>query len=467
MNTSGGENHRAVESPANESRSLIRVAAAVAALVAIPALLVADSAAAFGRGWPLREAGGLSLLYVLAVLWLVLSWPMLLLRRRWRRSLALNVERLWLVAASVALAIVLGEWLCQVMVQPPSFHARRPNERYEFDPDPRAMPGVRGVAPAVYENYGWREFGDAAGDDLYEIVCVGGSTTECLYLDSEEAWPARLSNALTSDGVSNRVTLAAVGSLALGHHWRLLRSAKSGPLVEADCVILMVGANDLIREILQLSSGRPAPPLWYRSAWARTLRDVWNGPLGHGLVYDANGQRLRLLRSVRVISAPALETLPRRVAEFTGMLEDICRRTQQRGQALVLVTHPVLWDERLTPEALDRLWLPQAIAREEETSLGARSVARRLRHAMEAYGTLIRDVAAKEDVVLVDAADGLSGVQRAFYDGVHLNEAGCRMLAERIKPALSRRANAEGDRPADPSAEVKRDGQTLVELSRR
>lgn len=77
----------------------------------------------------------------------------------------------------------------------------RPNSRMELHTD------LRGVATqGIHTTNSWGFRGDAPPKDwnkYYTIIAVGGSTTQCFYLDDEKTWPRLLEKYLTSSTLSN------------------------------------------------------------------------------------------------------------------------------------------------------------------------------------------------------------------------------------------------------------------------
>lgn len=401
-----------------------------------PALLVLlDTAWSLANGWNLREARGLGVVVVVAA-----AWTATIMLLAVRRNLPSRCAALTTFSLATAVCLLLGEMAIRLTVPPPAFHARRENVRYDFSPDPRALPGVEGPAAAVYDGGGWRVVAPPPSNGAFRIVCLGGSTTECLYLDAAETWPGRLAQELCAGGVSACVGVAASGTLAAGHHWRYLNDVRGDRVTTADCLVLLAGANDLLRELYRLGNGLARSPWWYRSAWAVTAREVWNGTLGQGLVYDEHGDQLQFLRTAGTVPANVFRSVPSRLDSFRSILLDICQLAKHRSQLVVFVTQPVLWDERLEPEAQQRLWLLSAVERGQRQSISPRTTLRAIRVKMAQYNDVIRDVAADQGVLIVDADQALSGTSSLFYDDVHLNEAGCARLAaiiaERLAPHL-------------------------------
>ncbi|MCI0545958.1 MAG: SGNH/GDSL hydrolase family protein, partial [Candidatus Rokubacteria bacterium] len=151
------------------------------------------------------------------------------------------LRRLAPLALGAALALVAAE-LCLRALAPRAggFYVWAPGLERTFHPLPGTMPGVEGPSSFRINSIGLRSAEPAAGSDP-RILCVGGSTTECLYLDQEETWPALVEKQLGpgawvgNAGRSGRQTRDHVVQLE-----RLL------PLFEGlDRVVLLVGVNDL------------------------------------------------------------------------------------------------------------------------------------------------------------------------------------------------------------------------------
>ena len=58
------------------------------------------------------------------------------------------------------------------------------------------MPGIQGQIKLSVNRYGLRGPDTILEDNDLNILCVGGSTTECLYVSDESTWPWRLQNKL-------------------------------------------------------------------------------------------------------------------------------------------------------------------------------------------------------------------------------------------------------------------------------
>ena len=107
----------------------------------------------------------------------------------WGRAL---LGRLGPLALGLVLALVAAEAVLRVGgSRLDGYYVWWPNLRKVFHPEPGVMAGVEGEKIFAINSLGLR--GDEpSSDDTFRVLALGGSTTECLFLDQEEAWPQRL-----------------------------------------------------------------------------------------------------------------------------------------------------------------------------------------------------------------------------------------------------------------------------------
>ncbi|NOX59143.1 MAG: hypothetical protein GXP29_09845, partial [Planctomycetes bacterium] len=95
--------------------------------------------------------------------------------------------RLVAVTYCVTLPLALAELFLRVTTQPRLY---QPNMTQIEHPRPEVMPGITGESRFTMNALGLR--GPEWQEDAYKILCIGGSTTICTYLDDDETWPALL-----------------------------------------------------------------------------------------------------------------------------------------------------------------------------------------------------------------------------------------------------------------------------------
>src|SRR6185503_10261687 len=76
-------------------------------------------------------------------------------------------------------------------------------------PDPEILHGIHGPSRFRVSSLGFRGDEDP-GEGALALLALGGSTTECLYLDQAEAWPALLEDELAR-ALGRKVWVANAG----------------------------------------------------------------------------------------------------------------------------------------------------------------------------------------------------------------------------------------------------------------
>jgi lysophospholipase L1-like esterase len=418
----------------------VKAAAALGLLLWLPIALGLDACAALAAGWAPRGAGR-ALLPTCAGL--VAAGAALLLRRRARAWLAARFTASAIVAAGLFLALALGELVVRPfrpVVLDELTHLRPPGLEQVYHPDPALLPGVHGDSRYRVNSVGVR------GDELpvtrgtYRILCVGGSSTECLYLDQEEAWPQRLQTALRAQGLDAWVGNAGISGYATPYHIRFVRGSTVAAAM--DCAVFLVGVNDLLWWLGERSFASVPPdpdpvrrPVARSTAVGRLVAAAaqrLERPRDPGVVEDEAGANYAERRRERAAAAPFEEIEPPLEAYlgYASRLDHLVVSCRERGLRAVLVTHPVLWHDGMPPAEERLLWLGRRRG-------GGYVSAASLRRIIDRYNELARGVAAKRGVELVDLAD-LSGDARWFYDDCHFNEAGAADAARRLAEHFQR-----------------------------
>lgn len=396
------------------------------------AALALDSSVGLLRGWrPRREVEWVALSAV-ALLALVAGGAVL--TGPGRRALGRAWLHVVLLAAAAVGAVIAVELLRPPGVPPGAFHLRPPGQRLLFDPDPRWVPGVVGAGALTTNRLGLRGPELPPGGAAYRILCVGGSTTECLYLDDGEAWtgllPARLARAW-----GRRVWVGSAGMSGYSTAEHLPFLERWERLAAIDCVVLLAGVNDFA--LLALGGRDPVAPTWTAPAWTRTsamrmFRDLHKQTRGAPLYQDPRGAWYEARREVRryapkVTGLPDLEPA---LAAYQARLEAIATTCERRGVELVLATQPVLWREGLDPRSEDLLWLGWSAERGSFYTAGA------LREGIDRFNRRLVEVAGSRGLRVVDLS-GLSGDPRWFFDDCHFTEAGARRVADLFEAQLA------------------------------
>lgn len=381
-----------------------------------------------------------------------------------RRPLA---RRLLVLAASAAVALVA----CELVLRASSprlggYYVRQPGLRTTFHPAPGLMPGVAGPSRFEIGSLGVR------GDELdggarFRVLAVGGSTTECLYLDQTEAWPQRLQERLRAARPDLGPWVGNAGVSGRNARDLVVQLPRLLPRVpELDVVLVLVGVNELMLRLSQDDAYDPAfleradaeerllprafevlplehapGPPWKRSALWRLAADARRA-LAREAVQDEAGAAYALWRRHRREAPRILDELPDlgpALQEHRRNLTALIAACRVTGAEPIVLTHPCLWRAGLSDEARSLLWMGW-VGDSQATPGQPYYAAEALRRGLERYNAVAREVAAEEGVAVIELAEPLSGELAWFYDDVHLNEAGAARAAELVAERLLERA---------------------------
>lgn len=363
-----------------------------------------------------------------------------------------------LALLSGLLALGLGEavlrlfWRDAYCVWPPHLHQ-------ELHPNPDIMPGVSGTSRFEINSIGMRA-DELSEDRDFRILALGGSTTECLYLDQTEAWPHLLQERL---GPRAWVGNAGRSGLHTRHH-RLQAEKLLDQLPRMEAVIVLTGVNDFSLRLSQDTAWRPADftsakdlsrlmqeafairPPWFVEGpfYKRTIFWQMSKRLGRtlrsgGATQDAPGRVYEVWRRHRREAPRVRQQLPDlgpALAEYADNLRAIARSAARHHTRIVFVTQPSLWRDDLPPNLQRLLWLGGVGPFQKEAGHEYYSVSA-LAAGMDAYNrTLLATCRRTPGAVCLDLATLLPKDTSVFYDDVHFNEMGSRQVAEILAERL-------------------------------
>jgi len=363
------------------------------------------------------------------------------------------------LALSSALALLAAELLLRASAPPrDGFFVWTPGLERTFHPDPARMPGIEGHSTFRIGSHGLRAR-ELTPSDERRVLAVGGSTTECLYLDQGETWPALLEERL---GPGAWVANAGVsGRLTRDHVVQMEHLLPALPPLEG--VVMLVGVNDLM---LVLGKGDAYDPrgLDAPGARERTLprafevlpreldpvgfprsTELWRrvlAPLKARLsppqaqddaaeIYTTwRRHRREASRWIDELPdlAPALDEYERNVRAMASL----CR---EAGARALFVTQPCLWSADPTPEQEALFWMG-GVGDYQKTPGAAYYTAPALARGLAAFNERLRLVCAELGVDCLDLAALIPPDDAAFYDDVHFNEEGARRVASAIADVL-------------------------------
>jgi len=363
-------------------------------------------------------------------------------RRRLRRAI--------FIAITLFAALGLAELLQWTLL--PAAHPlrRRPGPAtFTFHTDGVLLPGISGETRFTTESHGFRyprEITVPRPAGTIRIFCLGGSTTECTYLDDADAWPARCEAALRQSrpGATIEVINAGFSGMTSADH-RAQLVDQIIPL-QPTGIVLMAGLNDHLRRNSLKSTDTTSE--WRRVAmdYSMTVRravPIWRAltaATGTSGIhqFDPQGETYRRLRNDCAAIPIATDTvpfdaLPDALPAFEYNVTAIANRCLADGIQLVLITHPSIWSDQLTPADLNLLWMRATLTANGQQAPLAWHIRETTR-----LNDWLRQFGASRGLPLVDADQFLPKTTDVFYDDCHFNIAGSKRLAHHLADAFDR-----------------------------
>ncbi len=421
------------------SRPFARALLALVGLWWLPGLVIVDGLWARRAGWQANLAW--QVLAIIVVVGTSTATISLLFRptRRWWGG---RVAHFWMLSVSTSLALVGMELGLRKLGRDRLFPRRLAGHVYEYEPDVALFPGVSPVARYAVNSRGLRGPELPQNESTYRILCVGGCTTECLYVDDPQTWPAQLMLNLSGPGtVRCWVGNAALSGDGVKQLWDRLRHGDVAG--EVDCVVMLVSGDDLMRAILRLDE-QPVPALPSRFLCAQLL--LRSGEAQPTRLADRTGVELTAARDHLCTKGDGLDWGPP-LERFSAYVRQVAHVVRRKNRRLIYITQPVLWDDLLQSLGTRRLHLMRntleaGAADKQPPKFDQVSALAMSDH----FNKRLTDACRELNIECVDAARRMNGRTHFFYDDLHLNDAGCAELARLLAEHL--RANPDPRWPA-------------------
>lgn len=328
--------------------------------------------------------------------------------------------------------------------------------RYEVNhPKSSIFPGIYGSSVFSANSLGFRS-AELPHEKHKKIITIGGSTTECFYLDQDETWPALLQEKL--NGASNEVYWVGnmgKSGLRVGHHYIQTRDVlNDSTLEDIHMLILMVGVNDLLtyladadyylsdqladldRKIYEIQPLNKEPVHKQTAIW-QLLRQVKRNVMMAKATQDKQGESYQTWRSYRQRADEVIAELPdltEALELYENTLQACLALAKTKGVPIVFITQPTIWKNQMPIHEQDLLWMG-GIGNYQLNCCSKYYSAEALAKGMEAFNHRLKEVVTKhaiENQLVFDLANRLSKDTTVFVDDCHFNENGAQMVANQI-----------------------------------
>jgi hypothetical protein len=379
-----------------------------------------------------------------------------------------------MVLASTLVALVFAEVALRIVTPPKKEFMVWPANMYHvFRPNPEVMPMHSAESHFSSSSRGLR--GPETGPDTEaRILAIGGSTTECLYIDEVSAWPLRVGKLLSTE--AKHVWSASAGLSGMNSSDHVIHAKFLVPqLPRIDIVIGLMGVNDLVVALGAPETYRAVPgdvsELTSEALLRRAFQQV-PGRLENSWDYDAPAYRktalYQLLRRIKIgrsrdLAAAniatddgglgmtrwrqnrqaateiidALPDLTEALATYRKNLNTFIDVLGSRKVRVILMTQPTLWRADLPAKDQKLLWMGGKGNFQAKQGLPYYSVSA-LAEGMVKFNDVMLSVCKERSVDCVDLATMIPKDTDHFYDDCHFGFKTSEKMADIVAEAVKK-----------------------------
>lgn len=339
-----------------------------------------------------------------------------------------------------------------------SYYVWPPYMHVVFNPNDEATPGISGPGHFITNSLGLRS-DEPSPDRQRTIYVFGGSTAADVYLDQGEAWVQLLQTYLNQIAGQPRTWVGNLARSSLASIHNLLQFEYLVPqLPRADLFVNLVGVNDLqlalkssyLREMtkdIHMSwtfSQMPSKGIMGQIALVRfyeRIRD-WRrkANLGATQTYDAGGYIVwRKCRQTAPLEKliDDLPNLAGSLEEYRRNLNTLVANARSYGAPIVFITQPAIWASRMSPADQAVLLAgglgPNNVWCDEQRYYTPRALA----DGLDQYNKVTLEVCRANNLDCIDLAARVPKTRENFFDDMHFNEMGARLVARVVADALA------------------------------
>lgn len=302
------------------------------------------------------------------------------------------------------------------------------------------LPGINSPSHFEINSIGLRG-NEYEEDAALHVLMLGGSTTECSFVDQQQVWPLYMGKKISSQ-LEKNVWVGSGGKSGQTLRDNILEMKYfESQLPKVDIVVVLVGVNDFMQRLKdptyspdfltnietqnkQLSHAFYIYPQMnsfpHNTAIWDLLRKIKRGYLQKAKLADNTGEFYIEARKLRQESKK-IDTLPdltEALDEYQKNLEYMIQDAQKKSVKIIFLTQPTLWKSDMSTYEEKLLWFgcldDQGVCYTKEA----------LNWGMNQYNERLLEVCKKNKIDCIDLANLLPKSTSTFYDDVHFNTSG-------------------------------------------
>lgn len=363
-----------------------------------------------------------------------------------RRKIREGLIYFCIVCVTLVVGITIIEAINYVTISKREYsYVWPPNLEYVFNPDPAIFQGISGESHFTINQFGYRGPQIKNHANEYRILIVGGSTSECLYLDDGETWPQKVMDKLGETKDGRKVVTMNIGKSGHGIRNNILALKYLPEYYEPDAIIVLAGANDALFKLSRKNAWKPfnesefnntekytftvSPGYTWKSSYLYKISNAINPSEKEIKPQDEIGNTLAENRQKRQDAENWITQMPNlseSLKDYQKNLERMGELAKEKKSTLLLLTQPTLWKEEMSAEEDASLWMTYDFGEWYYPTETMTSV-------MEEYNKALLTVCNEnKEIRCLDLEKNVPKTLNYMYDDMHFNEQGAEFVAEEI-----------------------------------
>ena len=363
------------------------------------------------------------------------------------------MKKILLFFLGLLVAVLLAEGLLRITGIYPAGKKFKVGRSLVLTPDSQVLPGT--TSPVYYTKIDGIRGNTPKPEQSCRILAIGGSTTDCFFLDDSCTWPALLERKLNELSASDSFWVGNAGYDGAGtvDHLRELQEfyRKCEGL---DAVIFLVGVNDFVRALMGNESIKEVKErgflhnlrikikylLWKTSSIYALTKAISLKQSTHLISISlASGGHYMINRQNRRMARGYLHDLPAGFQESLHIYEENLRQliflARELNLEAVFLTQPTAYDSNSKDYMKELFWFGWSSDGSLEADQYYYSI-EVLREGMGLFNESLRKVCREKNVRLIDLEAIQEPDTTMFYDDCHLNNYGAEKVADFIAGRL-------------------------------
>jgi lysophospholipase L1-like esterase len=355
-----------------------------------------------------------------------------------------------LAVVSVVISLIIIEIFLRIFDNE-KYYIWPPYTKLILTPNSKILPGINGTSNFSINSEGFRS-DEPDGKSEINILVLGGSTTECLYLDQNETWTYLLEKKI-NESVGNKFYVMNGGRSGLNSFHFLLQTEK---ILEQfkwiNTIIIMPGINDLQYALSLGNQYKPVTkescydgaflvsplntflPFYKRTQLFTILSKVKRNYSKSELYQDATGEVFNIWWANRRNAVEYIDSLPdleSSLTDYANNLKGIIDIAKQKNKKIIFLTQPVIWNDSIS-EQYSRLCWYGWIGESQYSNSGKYYTIKQLYNGIKKYNDVTIKVCNENNINYLELEKMLSKDTTTFIDDCHFNESGAKKVSQII-----------------------------------